>query len=54
MHGCLYEKNSNTYNKQATVTIEQLLAYDITTRTRKDSVSACDALRNLLPYMQFG
>ena len=54
MHGCLYEKNSNTYNKQAALTIEQLLAYDITTCTRKDSVSACDALRNLVPFIQFG
>ena len=53
MHGCLYEKNSNTYNKQATLAMEQLLAYDIT-RTRKDSVLACDALRNLVPFIQFG
>ena len=54
MHGCLYEKNSNTYNKQATLAMEQLLAYDITTRTRKDSVSACYALRNFVPFIQFG
>ena len=41
LHDFLYETNSNIYYNQATLTIGQLLVYNTTIRTRKESLLVC-------------